>query len=316
MLDQILYPALEPYNEGYVGVSNIHKLHYSCYGNPRGKPAVVLHGGPGFASDANAARFFDPEQYHIILFDQRGCGKSKPHASLDENTTQHLVDDIEELREHLKIDKWLVFGGSWGAALALIYAEAFPHRVSEMVLRGIFLCRQKELHWLYRKGASHLFPEQYEDFSGYIPSEERGHLVRAYYNRLTSSDETVQLEAARRWVLWEIAISQMAVKQKELGKIYESDFVLAGARISSHYFINHCFLEEGQLLNNVHRLNQIPGVIVQGRYDAVCPPESAWVLHKSWGSSELVMVPDAGHSAFETGIAKELIAATNKFANE
>lgn len=316
MLDNILYPASTPYREGHLGVPHQHRIYYACYGNPRGKAVVYIHGGPGYGATPDAHRYFNPEKYNIVVFDQRGCGRSTPTALIEENSTQHLVADMELLREHLSIDSWHLYGGSWGATLALVYAAAYPHRVNGMVLRGVFLCRQQDIHWLYRKGASEIYPDAFCDFRDYIPLEEQEHLVRAYYNRLTSGNEALEIEAARRWVLWEVATTFMQRNEEYLNKVYEPSFVLAAARIESHYFIHHGFMEENQILNSAHRLRRIPGKIVQGRYDIVCPPDGAYTLHKAWGTSTLNIVPNAGHSAAEPALAKALIAATDEFADE
>jgi len=309
-----LYPAVEPYRTGTLRVSKAHELYFEESGNPAGKPVVFLHGGPGGGTDPKQRRFFDPSAYRIVLFDQRGCGKSTPHASLEDNTTWHLVQDIELLRETLGIRKWQVFGGSWGSTLALAYAETHPDRVSELVLRGIFLLRKREIDWFYQEGASALFPDAWEDYLAPVPAAERGDLVRAYYKLLTSPDRRVQLEAARAWSIWEGRTSCLTPNEELIKRTGESDFALAFARIECHYFINGGFFDAGrELLANVDRLRSIPTVIVQGRYDVVCPMESAWALHRALPEAKLVVVPDAGHSAFEPGIVHELVEATDRF---
>ncbi|HUN24670.1 MAG TPA: prolyl aminopeptidase [Steroidobacteraceae bacterium] len=312
-----LYPAIRPYASGYVSVSELHELYFEQSGNPRGRPAVFLHGGPGGGTDARMRRFFDPRRYRIVLFDQRGCGKSRPHASLTDNTTWHLVEDIERLREHLGIERWLVFGGSWGSTLALAYAQRHPERVSELVLRGIFLLRRSELEWFYEnpQGAGSLFPDLWELYVQPIPAAERTHLMRAYYRRLTSPDAATRREAAYAWSTWEGATSFLRTNSSYVAKFDDADYASAFARIEAHYFVNGGFLEhDEQLLRDVERMRHIPGVIVQGRYDVVCPLRSAWDLHRAWPEAQLRIIPDAGHSAFEPGITRELIAATDRFA--
>lgn len=310
-----LYPAIEPYRCGYLKVSGVHELYFEECGNPQGKPAVFLHGGPGAGSDVRARRFFDPALYRIIVFDQRGCGRSRPHASLVDNTTWHLVADIEQLRTHLHIDRWLVFGGSWGSALALAYAQAHPERVTQLVLRGIFLLRTWELRWFYQSGASALFPDRYADYVAVIPAAERHDLIQAFHRRLTGHDREEQLRAARAWSIWEAATSFLRTDEDNLKKWGEDDFAIAVARIECHYFVNGGFLKtEDQLLRGVDRIRHIPAVIVQGRYDVVCPMQTAWELHQAWPEAALRIAPDAGHSAFEPGITHELIAATDGYA--
>ncbi|MBL8972876.1 MAG: prolyl aminopeptidase [Myxococcales bacterium] len=310
-----LYPEIEPHDEGRLQVSGLHSIHYEVSGNPEGKPVVFLHGGPGGGTDPKQRRFFDPSAYRIVLFDQRGCGRSTPHAELRENTTWDLVGDIEKLRAHLGIERWQVFGGSWGSTLALAYAQTHPRRVSELVLRGIFLLRRAELLWFYQEGASALFPDAWEAFLAPIPAAERGDLMKAYHRRLTGDDPAVRLEAARAWSVWEASTSFLLQRPDFIANAAGDDFALAFARIEAHYFVHRGFLErEQQLLENVGRLRHIPSVIVQGRYDVVCPMASAWQLHRAWPEAELVIVPDAGHSAFEPGILEALIAATDRFA--
>ncbi len=313
-----LYPPLRPYSTGRLGVSEVHELYYEQSGNPQGKPVVFLHGGPGGGTDPRMRRFFDPEVYRIVLFDQRGCGKSTPHASLHENTTWHLVDDIESLREHLGIAAWQVFGGSWGATLALAYAQKHPARVTELVLRGIFMLRRSELAWFYQnsEGAASLFPDLWEHYLAPIPPDERYDLIRAYYRRLTSTDAAERNAAARAWSVWEGATSFLHLNPAYVSKFEESDYAAAFARIECHYFVNGGFFEvDDQLLRDVPRIRHIPCVIVQGRYDVVCPMRSAWALHRAWPESKLVIVPDAGHSAFEPGMAKALRAACDRFGD-
>jgi proline iminopeptidase len=307
------YPALEPYRTGKLRVSDVHELYYEESGNPNGKPVVVLHGGPGFATEPKLRRFFDPARYRIVLFDQRGCGKSAPHASLVDNTTWHLVSDIERLREELGIEKWMVFGGSWGSTLALAYAETHPDRVTALVLRGIFLLRKQEIDWFYQRGASALFPDAWEGYLAPIPEAERGDLLHAYYRRLTGDDDKTRREAARAWCIWEGSTSCLFPNADLIARTSGDDFSLAGARIECHYFVHGAWLEGRELLANVDKIRHIPAVIVQGRYDVVCPPESAWALHRAWPEADLRIVQDAGHSAHESGILHELIEATDKF---
>jgi proline iminopeptidase len=312
-----LYPAIETRRSGWLRVSDLHEIYWEESGNPSGKPVVFLHGGPGGGTDARMRRFFDPARYRIVLFDQRGCGKSRPHASLIDNTTWHLVADIEQLREHLGIERWQVFGGSWGSTLALAYAQAHPQRVTELVLRGIFLLRPWEFRWFYETadGTAALFPDFYEEYLKPIPAEERSDIMRAYYRRLTSDDARVRREAARAWSIWEGATSFLRVNQDSIAKFEEDAFAEAFARIECHYFINAGFLRTpGQLLEDVPRIRHLPCTIVHGRYDVVCPLKSAWDLHRAWPEADLRIVPDAGHSAFEPGIISELVAATDRYA--
>jgi len=312
-----LYPPLRPYQRGRLAVSPVHTLYFEQSGNPEGKPVVVLHGGPGGATDGAMRRFFDPKRYRIVLFDQRGCGRSTPHASLHDNTTWHLVDDIEKLREHLGIARWQVFGGSWGSTLALAYAQMFPSAVTELVLRGIFLLRRSELDWFYQnpEGAGSIFPDRWEPYVELIPPNERRDMIRAYYHRLTSDDATERAAAAYAWSTWEGATSFLRTNADYVAKFDDPDYAAAFARIECHYFINGGFLAaDDQLLRDVEQIRRIPAVIVQGRYDVVCPMRSAWDLHKAWPEAKLVVVPDAGHSAFEDGISRALREATDAFA--
>ncbi|HEX8179190.1 MAG TPA: prolyl aminopeptidase [Pyrinomonadaceae bacterium] len=309
-----LYPSLEPYDEGMLPVSPVHTLYYEQSGNPQGQPVVFLHGGPGGGTSPDYRRFFDPEAYRIVLFDQRGSGRSTPHASLEENTTWHLVADIERLREHLGIESWHVFGGSWGSTLALAYAETHPARVRSLVLRGIFLCRPKEISWFYQEGASAIYPDVWEQYLAAIPPGERGDLVGAYHRRLTSEDAAVRLEAARAWSVWEGSTSKLFPDQSFIEHYAEDEFAVAFARIECHYFINNAFFEtDNWLIEHVGAIRHIPAVIVQGRYDVVCPLMSAWDLHRAWPEADFQVIPDAGHSALEPGIRSALVAATERF---
>jgi proline iminopeptidase len=309
------YPPIEPYNTGRLKVSGVHEIYFEESGNPRGKPVVFLHGGPGGGSEPKQRRFFNPAKYRIVLFDQRGCGKSTPYASLEANTTWDLVADTEKLREHLGIDTWQVFGGSWGSTLALAYAETHPSRVTELVLRGIFLLRRKEIDWFYQRGASILYPDAWEPYLAHIPEAERGDMLAAYHRRLTSEDPGVRLAAARIWSGWEGRTSKLIPDAEFAGHYEEDEFALAFARIEVHYFANRGFLNpEDQLLRDVGRIRHIPCVIVQGRYDVVCPIESAWELHRAWPEADLIITPDSGHSAFEPPNSRALVAATDRFA--
>jgi proline iminopeptidase len=310
-----LYPPIEPFRTGRLKVSPLHEIYFEESGNPDGKPVVFLHGGPGGGSDPKQRRFFHPEKYRIVNFDQRGCGKSTPYASLEENTTWDLVSDIERIREHLGIAKWQVFGGSWGSTLALAYAEKHPQRVTELVLRGIFLLHKQEIDWFYQSGASAIYPDAWEPYLAHIPEVERGDMLSAYYKRLTNADPAVQVKAAKIWSGWEGATSKLLPDSEFKGHYEEDEFALAFARIEAHYFINRGFLKtDAQLLDDAVKLREIPGVIVQGRYDVVCPMESAWALHRAWPEAELVISPDAGHSAFEAPNSRALVAATDRFA--
>lgn len=312
-----LYPAIKAYRTGRLKVSDVHEIYYEESGNPNGKPAVFLHGGPGGATDAKMRSFFDPKRYRIVLFDQRGCGKSTPNASLVDNTTWDLVGDIEKLREHLGIEKWLVFGGSWGSTLALAYSEKHPQRVTEIVLRGIFLLRRWELEWFYQSelGAAALYPDLWKDYVAVIPPQERADMMQAYYRRLTSTHRPELERAATAWSIWESATSHLRLNEDYVAKFGDPSFAAAFARIECHYFVNGGFLETpNQLIEQVDRIRHIPAVIVQGRYDIVCPMRSAWELHLAWPEADLRIVPDAGHSAFEPGNTHELIQATDRFA--
>jgi len=311
------YPAIRPFNSGYLRVSPVHEIYYEESGNPKGKPVVFLHGGPGGGTDAKMRCFFNPKRYRIVLFDQRGCGKSRPAASLVDNTTWHLVADAETIREHLKIDQWQVFGGSWGSTLALAYAQKHPERVTELVLRGIFLLRRWELSWFYQDpgGAAALFPDLWEHYLAPLSAEEQKDCIRSYYKRLTSEDPKVLLEAARAWSTWESALSYIKFNTNYIKRAGDAEFAAAFARIECHYFINGGFLErETQLLDDVAKIRHIPATIVQGRFDVVCPMRSAWDLHRAWPEADLRIVSDAGHSAFEAGTARELVKATDRYS--
>jgi len=310
-----LYPPIEPYRAGRLKVSAIHELSYEESGNPIGKPVVFLHGGPGAATDPSQRRLFHPGRYRIILFDQRGCGRSTPSGCLEENTTWDLVADIERLRRHLGIERWQVFGGSWGSTLALAYAEAHPERVTELVLRGIFLFRQAEVDWLFTRGASALFPEVWKGFLAPIPVAERGDLLGAYRKRLDHPDPALRLEAAKAWSLWEGSICKLLPDPEVAGHHGEDAFALAFARIECHYFCNRGWLEpQDQLLREISRIRAIPAVIVHGRYDVICPMETAWALHEAWPEADFIITPDCGHLAFDPPNTRALVAATDRFA--
>ena len=309
-----LYPEIESYATGQLQVSTLHALYYEQCGNPQGKPVVFLHGGPGGGCNARCRQFFDPAAYRIVLFDQRGCGRSTPHAELRENTTWDLLADIERLRAHLGIEQWQVFGGSWGSTLALAYAEAHPEHVTELVLRGIFLLRRWELEWFYQRGCDALFPDAWEKYLEPIPPTERGDLISAYHRRLTHEDAAVRLAAARAWSVWEGATSFLYQDPAHIESSSADAFALAFARIECHYFVNGGFLkQDDQLLQEVACIRHIPATIVQGRYDVVCPLRSAWDLHRVWPEAMLEIVPDAGHSAFEPGNTDALIRATDGY---
>ena len=310
-----LFPPLEPFETGRLRVSDIHELYYEVSGAINGKPVVVCHGGPGGGSTPSMRRYFDPERYKIIIFDQRGCGKSTPNAELEDNTTWALVDDMEKLRQHLGIERWQVFGGSWGSTLALAYAQAHPQRASELVLRGIFTLRREELLWFYQEGASWLFPDAWERYRDVIPEAERHDMMAAYYKRLTGSDQEEQLRAANAWAVWEGGTVSLLPSEERL-KVFANDaFALAFARIECHYFVNGGFFErDDQLIANIDKIRNIPGVIVQGRYDVVTPMKTAWDLSSAWKECDLRIVDDAGHAASEPGIIHELVSATNRFA--
>jgi proline iminopeptidase len=313
------YPPIKPYDTGMLSVSPVHEIYYEQSGNPNGKPVVFLHGGPGGGTSPKMRQFFDPKKYRIVLFDQRGCGKSKPSASLEDNTTWHLVSDIEAIREKLGIGKWMVFGGSWGSTLALAYSQKHPDRVTEIVLRGIFLLRRQELEWFYQNplGAASLFPDLWEHYVAPLSAEERKDCIASYYQRLTSDDRDTLVKAARAWSVWEGALSYFKLNESYVKSFGDAKFAAEFARIECHYFTNKGWLRnENQLLEDVDKIRHIPAVIVQGRYDVVCPATSAWDLHKAWPEADLRMVPDAGHSAFEPGTARELVKACDRFARK
>ena len=314
MTDQLkLFPHCMPYNTGYYSADN-HEIYYEESGNPSGKPALFLHGGPGGGGDINVRRFFDPKIYRIITFDQRGCGRSKPNGLLINNTTWDLISDIEALRLMFDIDKWLVFGGSWGSTLALAYSQTHPSSVSEMILRGIFLLRKKELKWFYQEGASNIFPEAWQNFIELIEPSNRHDLMQAYYDIFQSDNENLKLKAAIAWSKWEGTTCSLSYDESRVDQFSNPHFALAFALIENHYFINRGFFEtEDQLINGISKIRSIPTVIVQGRYDMVCPMETAWEVSRNWPEASLVIAPFSGHTAFEKEITHELIKATNEF---
>lgn len=311
---QQLFPSVEPYQTHSLSVSDGHRLYIEECGQPDGLPVVFLHGGPGAGCESYHRRFFDPAVYRIILFDQRGCGRSTPHASLQGNTTAALVADMEAIRMLLGIDQWVVFGGSWGSTLGLVYAESFPERVLGLILRGIFLCRPGDIQWFYQYGASSLLPDHWEGFMEPVAAEESGDLVSAYYRLLTGDDEIARMAAAKAWSLWEGLASTLLPKTAVIDHFANPKTALSLARIECHYFVNNSFMVADQILQHATRLQKIPGIIVHGRYDVVCPLEQAWALHKAWPQSRLQIIQDAGHSATEPGIVDALLTATDQFS--
>ena len=311
---QYLYPPVEPFDRQMMDVGDGHKIYVERSGNPDGVPVVVLHGGPGGGCSPAMRRYFDPKVYHVILFDQRGCGRSKPHASVEANTTWHLVGDIEHIRQSLDVDRWIVFGGSWGATLALIYAQTHPDRVSNLVLRGVFMMTQAELEWFYGGGAGHFWPETWDRFQEPIPEEERGDMIAAYHKRLFSGDRTVETTYAKAWSAWENAVA--TVHSSGAGGDSPADYARAFARLENHYFTHAGFLDyDGQILDQMDRISHIPGAIVQGRFDMICPPHTAYRLAQAWGkNADLRMIPVAGHALSEPGISAELVGVMDRLA--
>ena len=310
-----LYPDTKPFTAQHLAVDPRHTLYVEECGRREGIPVVFLHGGPGAGCEPFHRRFFDPARYRIVLFDQRGCGRSTPHADLEDNTTGHLVEDIEAIRAALGIERWLVFGGSWGSTLALVYAETYPERVLGLVLRGIFLCRPWEIRWFYQEGASHVFPDYWQDYLAPIPEDERGDLLRAYHRRLNGSDEMARMAAAKAWSLWEGRTANLLPNDAVIRHFADPFTALSLARIENHYFMHDSFLTDNQILADAGHLAEIPGVIVHGRYDMVCPFESAFELHQAWPHGEFQVIAEAGHSAAEPGIRRALVAATDGFAD-
>jgi proline iminopeptidase len=310
------YPAIEPFHSGYLPVSDLHKIYFEEVGNPQGKPILFLHGGPGGGCNSDHRRFFDPDHYRIILFDQRGCGRSEPFAELSQNTTWDLVSDIEKLRGHLGIKQWHVFGGSWGSTLALSYAVTHPDYVTGLILRGIFLCRPLEIRWFYQEGASFIFPDAWAPYRDFIPPEEHTDFLKAYYKRLTGQDENLKLQAAQIWSQWEMATSYLLSNPSAVNEMEDPRRALPFARIEAHYFMNNAFFKtDNFLLENAGRIQHIPTVIVQGRYDVVCPMKSAFELKQKLPEAKLLIVPDAGHAASEPGTRSALVQSTDFFRN-
>jgi len=310
-----LYPKIEPYNQFDLKVSDLHTIHVEESGNINGKPVIFLHGGPGGGIEPVYRQYFDPEKWRIIVFDQRGCGQSTPHAELQENTTWDLIADIEKIRQYLEIDKWVVFGGSWGSTLSLSYAITHPDRCKALVLRGIFMIRKKEINWFYQDGTSNIYPDAWEHYLRPIPEDERHDLVAAYYKRLTSNDDSVRIEAAKAWSIWEASTSKLIQSEESIHAFEDAKVAEAFARIECHYFTNRGFFDTDEwLLENVDKIRHIPAVIVQGRYDVVCPMVSAWELHRAFPEADFEIVQDAGHSMTEKGIAAKLVEYTDKFS--
>lgn len=311
-----LYPEIEPYHMGRLEVTDGHEIYFEECGNPQGLPALIVHGGPGGGCNPTMRRYHDPKAYRIILFDQRGCGRSTPHASLEANTTWDLVADMERLREALKIETWQLFGGSWGSTLALAYAQTHPDRVSALLMRGIFLMRRAELEWFYQEGCSWLFPDAFESYQSIIPPPERGDMIAAYHRRVTNPDPEIRMSAAKAWSVWEGTTLSLLQDTDRIRHFAADSYALAFARIECHYFVNGGFFEcDGQLLRDAHRIRNVPGVIVHGRYDVVTPVKNAWDLKRAWPRATLNIVPDAGHAMSEAGIVHELVAATRRFAH-
>lgn len=308
------YPQISAQREFFLQVTEEHRLWVSEFGDSDGLPVVFLHGGPGSGCENYHARFFDPQRYRIILFDQRGAGRSTPHASLQDNTTQHLIADIEQLRDYLQIEKWIVFGGSWGSTLALAYAQMFPQKVLGLVLRGIFLCRPRDIQWFYQQGASAIYPDFWQDYLAVIPPQEQQNMVAAYYRRLTDNNRETQLQAARAWSLWEGRTSTLQTKKMVTDHFGDDQVALSLARIECHYFMHDSFLQPDQLLKEAYLLKEIPGYIVHGRYDVVCPIEQAYALHLAWPQAQFTIAPSSGHSATEPEIVDALIRATDELA--
>jgi len=310
-----LFNTIKPYVSHHLQVDDLHTLYIEECGNPAGLPVVFLHGGPGAGCAPYHRRYFDPDIYRIILFDQRGCGKSTPHASLEENTSWHLVADIERIRAHLNIDKWVVFGGSWGSTLGLLYAQTHPDSVSGLILRGIFLARDKDVQWFYQEGTSRLFPDHWQQFIEPIAEEERSDMVTAYHRQLTGDNEIQQLRAAKAWSIWEGVTATLQTDQDVVSSFSNSHTALSVARIECHYFMNNCWLEHNQLIKNIDKIRHIPGYIVQGRYDVICPVEQAWELATAWPEARLSIIGDAGHAVVESGITSALLQITEEMSD-
>lgn len=312
----VLFPEIVPYATHRLKVSAVHELYVEESGNPDGIPAVFVHGGPGGGTDGSSRRYFDPDAYRIIVFDQRGAGRSTPHAELEDNHTAALVSDMEAIRKFLHVEKWLLFGGSWGSTLSLVYAQSYPERVLGLVLRGIFLCRDQDLQWFYQDGASRIFPDYWAAYFEHIPANERDNMIAAYHRRLTANDEIARMSAAKIWSNWEGCCSTLRPNPHVVAKMNDPHVALAMARIEAHYFMHDAFLESNQIIRDADRLEGIPGIIVHGRYDVVCPLDNASALHHAWPEAELCIIREAGHSASEPGITDALIHATNQMARE
>lgn len=311
---QALYPEIKPYHCDYLPCQEPHQIYFEESGSPDGIPVLFVHGGPGGGCSASDRCFFDPEKYRIILFDQRGAGRSKPHAELMHNNTHALIEDMEALRQHLNVDKWLLFGGSWGSTLSLLYAQSHPDKVLGMILRGIFLCRQKDFNWFYQGGAAHVFPDYWQSFIKPIPEAERDNLISAYYQRLTSSNELAQMAAAKAWSLWEAQCATLRPNPDVVNHFTSPHTAISLARIETHYFIHDTFIDDGQILANMDKIGHIPGIIVHGRYDMVCSLDNATALYDKWPEADLNIIRDAGHSSREPGIVDALVKATQEFA--
>ncbi len=311
-----LYPAIKPFAQHTVKMPDGHELYIEEVGSPHGLPVLFLHGGPGAGCSEDDRRFFDPEKYHIILFDQRGCGRSTPFASLENNTTQHLILDIERIRQFLVIEKWMIFGGSWGSTLGLLYAQAYPQRVIAMILRGIFLCEKRELHWFYQEGASFIFPDYWEEFIKPIPEAERNNFIQAYYHRLTGKDEVLRMHCAKIWSEWEAKCATLSPNKDVLDRFTHPHIAMSIARIEAHYFAHHAFIQPNQIIAEMPKIKHIPSMLIHGRYDMICPLENALRLYQAWPESELHIIREAGHSAKEPAITDALIEATNRYAVE
>ncbi|WAJ28293.1 prolyl aminopeptidase [Antarcticirhabdus aurantiaca] len=309
-----LYPSVEPYETGTLDVGDGHVVYFERVGTPGAKPAVFLHGGPGGGISAAQRRLFDPSRYDVLLFDQRGCGRSTPHASIEANTTWHLVADIERLRDHVGVEKWMVFGGSWGSTLALAYSQTYPDRVSELVLRGVYTLTKAEIDWYYQFGVSEMFPDKWARFQAPIPENERHDMVQAYHRRLVGDDPVAQIEAAKAWTIWEGETITLLPDPEFSAPFRDGHYALAFARLENHYFVHRAWLDEGQLLRDAHRLRGIPGVIVHGRYDMPCPARYAFALHQEWPEAEFHLIEGAGHAWTEPGILDRLIRAADRFA--
>ena len=311
-----LFPNIEPFNTFHLPVSDLHTIYVEESGNKNGKPVIFLHGGPGGGVDPKYRRYFNPDKWRIIMFDQRGCGKSTPFAELKENTTWDLVDDIEKIRNHLSIEDWVVFGGSWGSTLSLAYSQTYPNSCKGLILRGIFLVRKKEIDWFYQEGANNIFPDRWESFLAPIPVEKRDNLMQAYYEILTGNNHSKKIEAAKAWSTWEGSTVRLMQDENFISDFSDEKFAEAFARIECHYFMNNCwFNSNNHLIENVDKIRHIPGVIIHGRYDIICPVVQAWDLHQAWPEADLHIIPDAGHSIFEEGIKDKILEYTEKFSS-